>query len=108
VPFYGSGHACVAPAVAGEWLERLLAMEVKRPDELVFPLAQVCGDRARDVEPALREKVAQRLAGLRASEALVRMLREQVELGEGDERRVFGERLPAGAAVGGGGGPHGW
>ncbi len=102
VPFYGSGHACAPADAAGEWVERLLALEVPRPDELVFPLAQlarVSGDRARDLDPALREMVAQRLQALGAPEALSRMVREQVELGEKDEQRVFGESLPAGIRV---------
>jgi hypothetical protein len=99
VPFYGSGHACAPAAAASEWVERLLALELPRPDELVFPLAQlarVSGDRARDLDPALRAEVAGRLVALRAPEALSRMVRELVELGERDEQRVFGESLPAG------------
>jgi hypothetical protein len=99
VPFYGSGHACVAAAVASDWIEKLLAMALPRPDELVFPLAQlarVSGDRARDLDPAIRAKVLERLTALRAPEALAHMVREQVALDSGDEQRVFGESLPAG------------
>lgn len=99
VPFAGSGHACVSPQVAVEWLERLLRVEPKRPEELAFPLAQlarVSGDRARDLEDPVRERVAERLRALRAPEALVKMVLELTELGEREEQRVFGESLPAG------------
>ena len=99
VPFYGSGHACVPLEVAHEWLERLLGLEVKRSDELVFPLAQlarVSGDRARDLDVSLRERVAARLQALKAPEALRQMVREATVLGEREEQRVFGESLPAG------------
>lgn len=99
VPFYGSGHACVSMEIAQQWLERLLKLEVKRPDELVFPLAQlarVSGDRARDVEAAVRERVAARLGVLKAPEVMVQMVREATVLGEREEQRVFGESLPLG------------
>ena len=99
VPFYGSDHACVSMELAQEWLERLLKLEVKRPEELVFPLAQlarVSGDRARDVDEGLRERVAARLGELKAPEVMVQMVREATVLGEREEQRVFGESLPAG------------
>jgi hypothetical protein len=85
--------------LAQEWLERLLKLEVKRPEELVFPLAQlarVSGDRARDVDEGLRERVAARLGELKAPEVMVQMVREATVLGEREEQRVFGESLPAG------------
>jgi len=99
VPFYGSGHACVPADTVADWLERLLGLEVQRPEALVFPLAQlarVSGDRARDVEASLRERVAARLVALNASPALVQMVREATALSEREEQRVFGESLPAG------------
>ncbi|MFN7135560.1 MAG: hypothetical protein ACK4N5_26045, partial [Myxococcales bacterium] len=59
-------------------------------------LARVSGDRARDVDAALREQVAQRLVALKASDVLARMVREHVALGGQEEQKVFGESLPAG------------
>ncbi|MBI5548051.1 MAG: hsp70 family protein [Deltaproteobacteria bacterium] len=99
VPFYGSGHTCVPSSAAEEWIGRMLELATERPDELVFPLAQLArlsGDRARDLPPAVRERVAQRLAALQASPDLVRSVREVVELSGGEEQKVFGESLPAG------------
>ncbi|HEY3452116.1 MAG TPA: Hsp70 family protein [Myxococcales bacterium] len=99
VPFYGSGHACVPAEVAQAWLEKLLSLATPRPDELVFPLSQLSrlsGDRTRDLDAAIREKVARRLTELRAPEAVVRSVREVVELTGGEEQKVFGESLPAG------------
>jgi molecular chaperone DnaK (HSP70) len=98
VPFHGSGHACVGPDVAEEWLERVLALPARRA-EVSFPVAQLArmsGDRARDVSPEARELALRALAEARAAEALVRVVREPVALGAADEQRIFGEGLPAG------------
>jgi hypothetical protein len=98
VPFHGSGHACVSAETAEEWIRRLLAARIPA-GELVFPLAQLArrsGDRARDVDDAVRDDVARALAMLGAPTELVRMVREVVEASEAEERRIFGESLPPG------------
>lgn len=98
VPFYGSGHACVPARTAEAWIRRLLGAKHPR-GELVFPLAQLArrsGDRARDVDDAVREDVARALGASGAPAELVRMVREVVEAGAEDERRIFGESLPPG------------
>jgi molecular chaperone DnaK (HSP70) len=97
VPFYASGHAVVAPAVAEDWIARLLALPPR--GDLAFPLAQLArasGDRARDVDPALRDRVVAALKAAKASDDLVRMVREPTALGAAEEQRIFGESLPAG------------
>ena len=53
------------------------------------------GDRALGLGAARREKVARRLGERKAPEAGVRSVREVVELGGGEEQKVFGESLPA-------------
>ncbi len=98
VPFHGSGHACVGPEIAEDWLERLVALPAKRAD-LAFPVAQIArmsGDRARDVGPESRQVALRVLAEARAGEALVRAVREPVALEAAEEQRIFGEGLPAG------------
>jgi hypothetical protein len=99
VPFSASGHAAVAPEVAEDWIRRLLALSAPRAD-LAFPLAQLArasGDRARDVDPAVRDEVLAVLAAARAPEDLVRTVREPTAaVGAAEERRIFGESLPAG------------
>jgi molecular chaperone DnaK (HSP70) len=98
VPFHGSGHTCLSPAAAEEWLARLAALSVK-PADLVFPAAQLArmsGDRARDVGPEARETALRILARAGAPDALARAVREPVALEAADEVRIFGEGLPAG------------
>jgi hypothetical protein len=99
VPFYGSEHACVAASVAEEWANRLLAVSNPRPSDLAFALAQLVrmsGDRAREVAPSIRQAVEERLVAIDAPEPLLRMVREVVRLGGGEEQQIFGESLPAG------------
>ena len=99
VPFYGNANACVPPPQAAAWAKRLLGLAKARAEELVLPLAQLArlsGDRARDLEPAMRARVEQRLVAAKAPELLLRLVREVVVPGSGEEQRVFGESLPAG------------
>ncbi|MBI2894816.1 MAG: hsp70 family protein [Deltaproteobacteria bacterium] len=99
VPFYGSIHDVVGRDLAAGWVERILALDWTRVDGAAFAaaqLARVTGDRERDLDEPLREKVAARLAAGGASETWLRMVREVVELSAQDEMRVFGDTLPVG------------
>ncbi len=98
VPFYGSGHTCLSPAVAEEWLTRLAATPAK-PADLAFPAAQLArmsADRARDLDPGARDAALRILAQAGAPAGLVKAVREPVALEASDEVRIFGEGLPAG------------
>ncbi len=98
VPFHGSGHTCVAPEVAEAWLERLVASPAPRA-ALAFPVAQLArmsGDRARDLSPEARDLAARVLSSAGAPPSMVRSIEEPVALEAADERRIFGEVLPAG------------
>ncbi|HET7755605.1 MAG TPA: Hsp70 family protein [Anaeromyxobacteraceae bacterium] len=98
VPFHGSAHTSVPKEVAEDWISRLLALPTSRA-ELAFPLSQLArasGDRARDVEPEVRDAVLAALAQARAPEDVIRPVREAVALGAAEEQRIFGDALPAG------------
>ncbi len=102
VPFYGSAHEVVPRAVAEEWLEALLAIDWARSDNAAFAatvLSRMSGDRERDLRQALRDEVASRLEASGASESWVAMVREVTQLEAADERRLFGESLPAGLSL---------
>jgi hypothetical protein len=101
VPFHGSGHACVAPDVAEAWLARVLALPAPRT-ELAFAVAQLArrsGDRARDVDDAARVAALAALREARAPEETLRGVTEVVQATEEEERRIFGEALPAGLSI---------
>jgi molecular chaperone DnaK (HSP70) len=99
VPFYGSANASIPAPQAAAWAKRLLALPRARPEDLALALALLTrrtGDRARDVEPALRARVEARLVDSGAPQLFLRMVREVVELGAVERQRFFGESLPAG------------
>ncbi len=98
VPFHGSAHLVVPARTAEAWAARLLALPVPR-SELVFPLAQLArrsGDRARDVDDAVRTSALAALAEGGAPEETLRAVREVAAASEEEERRIFGESLPPG------------
>ncbi|HSW06502.1 Hsp70 family protein [Aquabacterium sp.] len=98
-PFHGSAHRVVPVETAAAWLATLLALDWKREEGAAAAaanLARLCGDRARDLPPELREQVAARLEAMHAPPSWVLGVREHVPLDEAGERGVFGEALPAG------------
>jgi molecular chaperone DnaK (HSP70) len=99
VPLYGSIHAVVPAASAGRWAERALEADWKRSRDAAFAatmLARLSGDRERDLDPKLQERVANALREAQAPASWVRMVSQVVELDTADEQQVFGESLPPG------------
>ena len=85
--------------MAGRWLESLLAVDWKKVEPAAFAATQIArltGDRSRDLPEALRETVRTRLAAINASATWIGQVSEVLELDKADERRAFGESLPAG------------
>jgi hypothetical protein len=98
-PFYGSPHDVVSIEVASAWLQTLLALDWKKLEPAAFAatqLARVTGDRARDIDAALRERLAIQLGLIRAPAVWPEMVRRRVELDQATERRMLGESLPPG------------
>jgi hypothetical protein len=98
-PLYGSAHQVIPPELAGRWLEALLALDWKKVEPAAFAATQIArltGDRSRDLPEAVRETVLSRLGAISASATWIRQVQQVVELDKADERRVFGESLPAG------------
>lgn len=98
-PFYGSPHDVVLPDTAARWAETLLALDWKKWEPAAFAathLARVTDDRARDLDPELRERIAGRLTAIRPPAVWMDMVRQRVELDEATERRMLGESLPPG------------
>jgi len=104
VPLYGPLNAVVPRAVAERWAERLLRHEWGREEATAFALAQVAratGDRERDLDAAVRERVAARLEGAAGGARLARIVREPVALEEREQARLLDEALPAGLRLAG-------
>ena len=97
--------ASLAPGLATRIVTTLLAsrgfaVALSHPDHrllLATPqLARLTGDRARDIDPALGERVQRRMRGLGAPPEWLQALQEVAEASAADEQRIFGESLPAG------------
>jgi len=96
---YGSAHQVVAVEDACRWLEGLLAVDWKKVEPAAFAatqLARLTGDRSRDLPDSIREGVVARLSAINANGHWIEQISNVVELDKADERRAFGESLPAG------------
>ena len=98
VPLYGSAHRVPEPALAAQWLECLLARGLAQEGApfAAAQLARLSGDRARDLDEALRERVAAALAAQGVSDKWIQMVREVAVLDAADSARALGDRLPLG------------
>jgi molecular chaperone DnaK (HSP70) len=98
-PLYGPADTVVPPAVAASWIDRVLSLPWTSPEKMAFPAAQLgrrTGDRARDVDDAVRERLAARLRLVPGGERTARLVEEVVALEAREERVAFGDSLPAG------------
>ncbi len=98
-PLVGAAHDVIGPNDAARYADKLLALDLKTADGAAFALAQigrVTGDRARDLAPEQREKIAARLEKGGAPPAWSQMVRDIVILSADDEAAAFGEALPVG------------
>ncbi|HMW55332.1 MAG: hsp70 family protein [Candidatus Accumulibacter phosphatis] len=96
---YGSAHQVIPAEVASRWLQSLLALDWKKVEPAAFAATQIArrtGDRARDLPDDIRSVVLARLAAINASATWIRQVQSVVELDKADQRRAFGESLPAG------------
>ena len=99
VPFHGTAHDVVPRDVAEGWLEQVLALDWQAVAPAAFAAAQLArlsGDRERDLDPALRQRVVERLRREKAPAKWAAMVEDLVELDSADESLVFGESLPPG------------
>jgi hypothetical protein len=99
VPVYGPLNCVVAREVAAAWADRLVRADWPRPESCTFALAQIArmtGDRERDLDPALRERVARRLESAPHGARGARLVRELVPLEAREEARLLDEAVPAG------------
>jgi len=98
-PLYGPLNTVVPPKRAARWLEQLLAAEWPEPDKAAFPMAQLgrrTGDRSRDLDDELRQRLIDRLKGIEGGERTATLVEKVVELEAREERVLLGDSLPAG------------
>lgn len=99
-PVYGASHRVVPIEVASAWAELLLKLDKKQHDGALFALTQLTrrtGDRSRDLDDALRQRVLAALSG--APESWRLSVAEVVQLSQADEARALGDTLPVGLTL---------
>ncbi len=102
-PFAGPLNCTVARATAEEWVAALLdRREWERPAAVGFALVQLArcvGDRERDLDEALRRRLAERLRDQPHGERAAQLVSEAVPLESQERARIFDESLPVGLQV---------
>jgi hypothetical protein len=99
---FGPANTTVRQEVAVRWLTALLERPLQTDRETtdaIFALSQlarVSGDRSRDVDPALRTRVATRLRELGADDAAILPVLEYHEREAGEQGVALGDALPVG------------
>ena len=99
LPLYGPANLVVPPSKASEWLKVLLDHDWPEPEKAAFPLAQLgrrTGDRARDLDDALRARLASVLRTMPGGERTAILVEQVVALEAREERVALGDTLPAG------------
>ncbi len=98
-PFHGSLHNLVPVQAVEKWLATMLAENWKQNQNASFAavmLGRKTGDRARDLDPALQEKIVDKLQTAKAPASWIELIEQVKEMDEVETRRVFGEALPVG------------
>lgn len=99
VPFHGSNHNVIPPAIVAEWLKEMMCLDWKKMPQAGFAAALISrnsGDRARDIEENLRSEIIEQLKFYKAPPSWIAMVQEFRALDEKEEQQMFGEALPPG------------
>ena len=99
LPFHGGSHNVIPAAKVCDWLSQMLSIDWKKTPHAGFAatlVARMSGDRARDIDEAMREQIIAKLKLSKAPSSWVEMVEQVKELDEKEEQQVFGEALPPG------------
>jgi hypothetical protein len=96
---YATVDRTIAPEEAWRWIEQLMAYKGKNLHQVGRTIAQMArktGDRARDLDDALRTRVLDWLTKRQLADDVKRPVSEIVPLKARDQNAMFGESLPLG------------
>jgi molecular chaperone DnaK (HSP70) len=100
---YGPLNTVVPADAVTRWIDRLLALDTwVQPELTAFALVQIArfvDDRERDLDEAIRDRLAARLATLPGGGRSHVLLHEAVPLDRAETGRLFDESLPSGLRV---------
>ncbi|MDF1667563.1 MAG: hsp70 family protein, partial [Planctomycetota bacterium] len=104
IPIYGTLDNQMSPAAASAWIETLIGDDTyKLKGDVAFGLVQLArltGDRSRDIDSKLREKVGYRLKKAGCDGHLLRHLNETVALVANEQSSALGDSIPTGLKLG--------
>jgi hypothetical protein len=100
-PSYGPLNLVVSAEQAGAWIEKLLDLEPANAmiQFAVVNLTRRTGDRFRDLDEPLRERVVAWLRDRSAAQHALTLVQNGGELDRDEQSRVFGESLPKGLRI---------
>lgn len=96
---HASAHEVAPAEAAARWLHDLMRLDWKRIEPAGFAVAHIArktGDRARDIDDALRAEIVRRLSAGGAPATWIALVRDVVELDQESSTRMFGDALPPG------------
>ncbi len=99
MPFHGSSHNVIPADTVCQWLKQLMAEDWRKIPQAGFAatlIARMSGDRARDIDEALRRQIVEKLKVSKAPSSWVDIVEQIRELDEKEEKQIFGEALPPG------------
>jgi molecular chaperone DnaK (HSP70) len=99
MPFHGSSHNVIPAEIVCQWLKQMLVLDWKKIPQAGFAatlIARMSGDRARDIDEAMRLQVIEKLKLSKAPASWIDMVEQLKELDEKEEKQIFGEALPPG------------
>jgi molecular chaperone DnaK (HSP70) len=95
--FYGPMNQVLPPATVTRWVEALLP--IPSAADTLASLGRRTDDPMRDLSPATREAVRQKLAAHAHAESLLAIFEADEERDERALGRIFGEELPSGLVL---------
>jgi hypothetical protein len=95
--FYGPMNQVLPPATVTRWVEALLP--IPSAADTLASLARRTDDPMRDLSPATREAVRQKLAAHAHADSLLAIFEADEERDERALGRIFGEELPSGLVL---------
>ena len=99
---YGPADRVIPPEEVSSWIETILAQEWGNPKPVGAALSQIArktGDRMRDIDASLADRVTGWLSQYDFPKSQIRLLKEIVPMAKQEENAIFGESLPAGLVL---------
>ncbi|WP_417851611.1 Hsp70 family protein [Thalassoglobus sp.] len=100
-PFYGPLNGVVPIEVVENWINQLMIPRKTTTERrfAVMQLARKTGDRYRDIDDSLRDKIVVWLTEQKSTTHFIELVQSGGQLGSREEEMAFGESLPVGLGL---------